>query len=183
MSSLHQPVPIRQSSGAMIVPRPDVATHPERWDKTPRSLVRARPDLKPIEKVCIQAIRSYDQHGFGCKASNATLMVPCGIKDRGSMSRLIAQVERKGEIWVELVDADAGQSNRAAHPSRPTSAGRKGRRPKAQGRFQPPLRSEGRGRFKRSGTRRLQRGDAPRFSGGDAPRLQRGDAPRGRIPK
>jgi hypothetical protein len=85
---------------APIASRPDV----DKWVKTPLNLLFKRPDLTNTEVNCIQALMSFDWFGVGCHPCNETLMEACRLKDKGSMTRLLAGLQLKGYIRIVLVD-------------------------------------------------------------------------------
>jgi hypothetical protein len=124
---------------APIAPRPDVATRPEKFVKTPLSLLFGRPDLTTTEAVCIQALMSRDWYGLGSHPGNKELMEACRFKDNGSMSRLLAGLQRKGYIRIELVPwTMANPTGRIIHLTIPPIA-TTDNRPRLHGDSPPPF--------------------------------------------
>jgi hypothetical protein len=118
VSTITQAIQARQSSP--IGPRPEVATRPEGWVKTPRSLLFKRPDLTKTEVLCIQAIMAHDWFGRGCHPGNRELMKACRIENAAAMSRLLAGLARKGHLWLEWVEqTPANRTGRIIHLTTP----------------------------------------------------------------
>ena len=115
-----QPVPAKVNLRPTNV-RPQLPAKPERYVKTPESLLFERPDLTPTEALCIQAVMFHDWFGIGCHPSNETLMKACRIKDLASMTRLVSGLQRRGYFRIELVEqTKANPTGRIIHITLPS---------------------------------------------------------------